>query len=152
MLRCVRGGVSYVERSRQSQHQREGCENREENAEVGDARDARPEAPIELNVGHATTSGEHHTPAVNTLLLAVIRCAGAALRSRFRVFVNLYGAPSFVGGVAESFQWTLGALRLAGDADGAAVMNDLVGEVDPLALRDNLHQVLLDLWRVDVLR
>ena len=55
--------------------------------------------------------------------------------------------PGFVGGVAESFHVALRALGFTGDADGAAVMNDLVGEGDPLVLRDDLHQVLFDLDR-----
>src|SRR3974377_2247458 len=69
-----------------------------------------------------------------------------------RRFVNVDGGPGFVGGVAERFDWAVDAFGLARDADGAAMMDDLVGEVDPLVARDDLHQVLLDLAGVGVLR
>ena len=59
--------------------------------------------------------------------------------------MNLHRAPCFVGSVAQVFQGTLRALGLAGDTNGATVMNDLVGEVDPLLARNDLHQVLFDL-------
>src|SRR5579862_9390822 len=59
--------------------------------------------------------------------------------------MHVHGAPCFVPGVADIFQGALGALRFAGDAEFAAVPDDLVREQDPLLAWDNLHQVLLDL-------
>ena len=61
------------------------------------------------------------------------------------VGVRVYGGEGFVSGVTNVFEGTLGALGHAGDAEGASVMNDLVGKVDPLGLRDDAHEVLLDL-------
>ena len=52
--------------------------------------------------------------------------------------------PGFVLGVAELFEIALIAFRLAGNADQAAVMNDLVGKIDPAVPRDHLHQFLFD--------
>ncbi len=54
------------------------------------------------------------------------------------------GVPGFVGGVAELFEGALGALGFAGVADGAAVVDQLVGELNPAVVRDDLHQVLFD--------
>jgi hypothetical protein len=66
--------------------------------------------------------------------------------------VNVDGGPGFVGGVTDVFEWTLGALGHARDAEGTSVMNNLVGEVDPFVLREDAHEVLLDLDRLVVLR
>jgi hypothetical protein len=47
-------------------------------------------------------------------------------RSGFCGAVNVDGAVGLVGGVAESFEWTLSALRRSRYADSASVMNDLM--------------------------
>ena len=49
-------------------------------------------------------------------------------------------------------QRTDGALRPPCDANLPAVMNQPVGEIDPFGLGNELHQVLLDLFRVGALR
>ena len=50
--------------------------------------------------------------------------------------------------VAKLLEVAAVALGFAGFADLAAVMDDLVGEVDPAVLRQNdLHQLLLDFLR-----
>jgi hypothetical protein len=59
--------------------------------------------------------------------------------------VNLDGAVGLVSGVAEGFQRTHCAFWRSRHTDGASVMNDLVGIVDPLVARQNLDEVLLDL-------
>ena len=71
---------------------------------------------------------------------------------RLGALVNVDRGPGFVGSVAEVFKRTLGTFRLARDADAAAMMDDLVGEVDPLAAWDDVHEVLLDFSRVGVFR
>src|SRR5258708_35281883 len=50
---------------------------------------------------------------------------------------------------AELVQRALRALRLAGHADRAAVVDDAVGEAGPLLLREQLHQVRFDHDRID---
>jgi hypothetical protein len=44
------------------------------------------------------------------------------------VLVDLDSAPGLVGGVADVFEWAVGAFRAASDAQFAAVPDDLVGE------------------------
>ena len=51
--------------------------------------------------------------------------------------------PGLITGIAEWLQSAIGAARLAGDANLAAVVDHLVGKGDPVVLRDDLHQVLL---------
>ena len=46
---------------------------------------------------------------------------------------------SFVLGVAELFEIAGGAVGFAGEADAAAVPDELVGEDDPFVLRDDGH-------------
>jgi len=50
--------------------------------------------------------------------------------------------PGFVFGVTELFEVALVAFGFACDADLAAVVDDLVGEVDPAVLGNYLHQFL----------
>lgn len=58
-------------------------------------------------------------------------------------------APCLVRGVAEGFERAVGAARLAGDADLASVVDELVRELNPVVAGDDLHQLLLDLlWIV----
>ena len=57
----------------------------------------------------------------------------------FRVFVHLHCAPGFVGGVADIFEETVDAFRFAGDAEFAAVPDQLVGEENPFLARDDAH-------------
>ena len=54
--------------------------------------------------------------------------------------------PGLVFGVAELLEVAAVALGLAGVADLAAVMDELVGEGDPAILRKNLHQLLLNFF------
>ena len=61
-------------------------------------------------------------------------------------------ARRFIFCVADAIQVTLGAFREAGDTQGAPVKDDLVREQDPLLLRDDLDEILLDFDRVRVLR
>ena len=61
--------------------------------------------------------------------------------------LRLVGGEGFVGGVAEGLERAVGAAGLTGDAERAAVGDDAVGEVDPLGLRDEAHQVALDFFR-----
>jgi hypothetical protein len=51
----------------------------------------------------------------------------------------------FVFRIAKRFEIALEAHRFAGLADFAAVPDQLMGKQDPFFLRDDLHQVLLDL-------
>ncbi len=51
----------------------------------------------------------------------------------------------FVFCVAERFEIASDASRFASDANPAAMPNQLVGKLDPLVLRQNIHQILLDL-------
>ena len=60
----------------------------------------------------------------------------------------LHRGPGFVRGVAEILQVTVRAPGLAGYAQSASVMDDLMREIDPFFLRDDFHQVLLDFFRV----
>ena len=60
--------------------------------------------------------------------------------------------PRLVGGIAQRFEGAVGALRVARDAYLAAVVDELVGEGDPVVLRDDLHEVLLDLFGRRILR
>jgi len=46
--------------------------------------------------------------------------------------------------MAKTFQRAIDTLRLAGNAQAAAVMDDLVREQNPLRLRNHSHEVLLD--------
>lgn len=64
--------------------------------------------------------------------------------------MNLDGAPRLVSGVADVFQKTIGAFRLAGNAEGASVQDDLVREDNPLVPRDDAHKVLLDVLGIVV--
>ena len=57
----------------------------------------------------------------------------------FRVLMNLDRAPGFVGGVADIFQRAVDAFWFAGDAEFAAVPDDLVREENPLLARDDAH-------------
>src|SRR6185437_3553609 len=54
-------------------------------------------------------------------------------------------APGFVGRVAQRFDGAIDAARFSGDADLATVVDEFVGELDPMVAGDDLHQVLLDL-------
>src|SRR5947209_20069982 len=66
-------------------------------------------------------------------------------KSGLGVLVDVDCRPALVGGVADVFERALDATRLPRDADAASVPDQLVGEVDPLLARDDLHQILLDL-------
>ena len=57
------------------------------------------------------------------------------------------GLPGFVFGSAKLLQIAPVALGLARLADLAAVMDDLVREINPAALRKDSHQLLLDFLR-----
>src|SRR5690348_15261129 len=63
----------------------------------------------------------------------------------------LYRRPSLVFSVAERLNRAVCATRLPRDAEIASVMNHLVREQYPAILRDDLHQILLDLLRLVVL-
>lgn len=52
--------------------------------------------------------------------------------------------PGFVGGVAEGFEGAVGAAGFSGDANLSAMMDQFVGELDPVVTRDDLHELLLD--------
>ena len=57
-------------------------------------------------------------------------------------------APGFVRSIAESFERAVGTARFAGDANRASVMDELVGKLDPVVAGDDLHQLLLNLFRI----
>lgn len=59
-------------------------------------------------------------------------------------------APGFVGGVAEVLEGAALALGLAGYADLAAVVDELVGELNPAIFGDDFFEVLLDFDGVGV--
>lgn len=59
------------------------------------------------------------------------------------IFGRLVAAPGFVGSVAEGFEGAVGTARFAGDADLASVMDEFVRELNPVILRNDLHQFLL---------
>ena len=52
--------------------------------------------------------------------------------------------PGFVLGVAELLEVAAVAFGFSGIADLTAVVDELVGEVDPATLREDAHQLLLD--------
>src|SRR5260370_16864929 len=56
----------------------------------------------------------------------------------------------FVFRIAKRFEIALDAHRFAGLTDFAAVPDQLMGKQDPFFLRDDLHQVLLDLLGIFV--
>lgn len=56
--------------------------------------------------------------------------------------------PRLVRSIAECFQRAVGTARFACDADFAAVMNELMRELDPVIAGDDLHQVLFDLFGI----
>src|SRR5438445_4071899 len=72
--------------------------------------------------------------------------------SLLRIFMNVYRAPRFIRGVADIFQWALGAFRSARHAELASVPDDLVRKERPFLARDHLHEILLDFLRVLVAR
>jgi hypothetical protein len=74
------------------------------------------------------------------------------LRSCFRAFVYIDRRPCLVLGVAKRFDGAFGTFWFAGDAEAAAVMDDLVAEQGPALLRNDLHEVLFDLLGIVVLR
>jgi len=63
---------------------------------------------------------------------------------------KLVGRPGFVGGVAEGFEGAVGAAGFAGQAYLATVVDDAVGVIDPLVLRDDFDEVAFDLDGVGV--
>ncbi len=56
--------------------------------------------------------------------------------------VDSVGNPGFIHRVAELFQGAIHAAGLAGDADLAAVVDEFVGELDPVILWDDFLEVL----------
>jgi len=64
-----------------------------------------------------------------------------------RTRADALALPGLVFGVTEGLEVAAVALGLAGVADLAAVMDDLVREADPAVVRQDLHQLLLDLLR-----
>jgi hypothetical protein len=56
-------------------------------------------------------------------------------------------APGFIGRKAEFFQSAVNAAGFTCDADLPSVMNQFVGEADPVILRDDPHQIALNLLR-----
>src|SRR4051794_40791343 len=69
-------------------------------------------------------------------------------RSGLRPFVDLDGGPGLIRRVANIFERTVRALRLARYAQRATMVNHLMREVDPFLLWDDAHQVLLDVLRI----
>jgi hypothetical protein len=69
--------------------------------------------------------------------------AAATSRSHKQCFADLLNRLVFR--LADSFQVADGTFRLAGNADATAVPDELVGELNPFVLRDDFHQILLDL-------
>src|SRR5258708_31284096 len=66
-----------------------------------------------------------------------------------RCAINL--GNGFIFCVTEWVERAFSAQRSPGDAQGAAVKNQLERKVDPLLFRQNLHQILLDLHWVRLL-
>ncbi len=56
-------------------------------------------------------------------------------------------APRLVGGVTQFLEGAIETSWSSGDAHLSAMMNQFVGEVDPTILRNDLHQVTLNLLR-----
>ncbi len=54
--------------------------------------------------------------------------------------------PGLVAGVAEGFEGAVGAAGFAGQADLAAVVDELMRELDPAVLREDFDEVALDLY------
>ena len=83
-----------------------------------------------------------------------LRCGTAGLRSDASLdalcSAALVARPGLVAGVALFLDGAVDAAGFAGDADGAAVQDELVAEVDPVIFRDDLHQILLDFFRLGV--
>src|ERR1700728_2000469 len=61
---------------------------------------------------------------------------------------QLVRRPGLVAGITLKLQRAVGASRFAGDANLSSVVNNLMRELNPLVLRQNLHEVLLYLYRV----
>jgi len=55
--------------------------------------------------------------------------------------------PRLVLRVTELLEIASVAFGFAGDANLAAMVDELVGEGNPAILRDDAHQFLLDFWR-----
>ena len=54
--------------------------------------------------------------------------------------------------VADRIERAFGAARITGHAQISAVMNHLVRKENPPVLRDDAHEIFLDLYRVGLLR
>ena len=66
--------------------------------------------------------------------------------------MHVHCGPSFIPSVADVLQQALRAFRTACDAQLPAVPDDLMGKQNPLVLRNDLHQILLDLSSVGLFR
>jgi hypothetical protein len=69
---------------------------------------------------------------------------------KLSVYVHVYGTPGFVSGVANIFQEAFGAFGTAGEADFASMPDDLMGVEYPSVAREDLHEVLFDLFGIFV--
>jgi len=58
----------------------------------------------------------------------------------------------FVFGVAEALEVAVDAAGFACDTHAAAVPDQLVGEENPSILRNHLHQIQFDFFRVGIAR
>src|ERR1039457_1542005 len=77
-----------------------------------------------------------------TLHLDLRSGEAVGVRKKCKELVNVLGERSggLVFRVADRFQQTIGAARLAGLAECAAVVDDLVRQKDPAVLRDDLDR------------
>src|SRR5690349_3642327 len=70
---------------------------------------------------------------------------------RFRSRMPVHRAPRLVFCVADIFQGAIGTFWRAGNAQLAAMPDDLVRNENPLLTRDHIHQIFFDFLRVIIL-
>ncbi|MCU1296596.1 MAG: hypothetical protein JWO91_874, partial [Acidobacteriaceae bacterium] len=73
-------------------------------------------------------------------------------KSRLSVLVNLHCRPRLVGRMADILKRTLHTLWPSRDAQLTTMPDGLMRKQDPLALRNDPHQILLDVFGIVVLR
>src|ERR1700757_5108523 len=73
-----------------------------------------------------------------------------ASKLAFGSLMHFHGCPGLVLCIAERLNGTIRAPWLACETQIASVMNHLVRVQSPTVLRDDLHQVLFDFYRISV--
>src|SRR6202020_2900106 len=100
--------------------------------------------------GSVTAWGAGRVWAVRLSPTTVLMSMTIAKSVDLRVGVELHRTPGFICRVADIFERAIDAFGLAGNAELAAVPDDLVSEENPFLARNNAHQVLLDFLGVGI--